>query len=134
MAAFWRKRPASAVDPRHVLGRRGESEAARYLQKLGHEIVDKNVRTRHGEIDLITRHKGILVFVEVKTRSSEEFAPPELFVDERKRRKLFELAQAYLSGPGESVECRFDVLGVVLPARGRPIIRHIQNAFQVDLR
>lgn len=133
MAAFWQKKPGRVDDPRHALGRRGENEAARYLQGLGHEIVDKNVRTRHGEIDLITRHKGTLVFVEVKARTSEEFAPPELSVDERKRRKLLELAQAYLSRLGEPVECRFDVLAVVLPDKGRPVIRHIQNAFQVDV-
>ncbi len=129
MTNFWRRKPKSTEDPRHSLGKRGEQEAARYLQRLGHEIVDRNVRSRFGEIDLITRHKGILVFVEVKSRSSGEFAPPELFVDDRKRRKLVDLAQAYLGGMGESVNCRFDVLGVVIPMRGRPVIRHIQNAF-----
>ena len=67
---------------------------------------------------MIARHRGVLVFVEVKTHSSENFAPPELSVDERKRRKLSVLAQAYLVGLGETVDCRFDVLGITLPAGG----------------
>ena len=135
--AFWNKTsanppPPSPPDPRHALGRRGEEEGARYLRKRGYEIIARNVRTRLGEIDLIARHRGVLVFVEVKTRSSGNFAPPELSVDERKRRKLSVLAQAYLVGLGETVDCRFDVLGITLPAGGRPDIHHIQNAFQVE--
>ncbi len=130
--AFWRRFRESAKDPRHALGERGEKEAARYLQKQGYDIVERNVRTRLGEIDLVARHRGVLVFVEVKTRSSGEFAAPELSVDERKRRKLFELAQAYLGRLGEEVDCRFDVLGIILPPTGRPVIRHIRNAFRLD--
>ena len=130
--AFWNRASANPPDPRHALGRRGEEEGARYLRKRGYEIVGRNVRTRLGEIDLIARHRGVLVFVEVKTRSSGNFAPPELSVDERKRRKLSALAQAYLVGQGEMVDCRFDVLGIILPSGGRPEIRHIQNAFQVE--
>ncbi len=130
--AFWNRVKPSPPDPRHALGRRGEEEGARYLRKRGYEIIARNVRTRLGEIDLIARHRGVLVFVEVKTRSSGNFAPPELSVDERKRRKLSVLAQAYLVGLGETVDCRFDILGITLPAGGRPDIHHIQNAFQVE--
>ncbi len=133
--AFWKKAPAAPAgpsDPRHALGRRGEEEGVAYLRKRGYEIVGRNVRTRLGEIDLIARHRGVLVFVEVKTRSSGDFAAPELSVDERKRRKLSGLARAYLARLGETVDCRFDVLGIILRSKGRPEIRHIQNAFQVE--
>ncbi|MFQ5911721.1 MAG: YraN family protein [Nitrospinota bacterium] len=133
MTRFWRGLFEGAQDPRHALGKRGEEEAARYLRKLGYEILERNVRTRLGEIDLIARQRGVLVFVEVKTRSSGEFAPPELSVDGRKRRKLSALAQAYLGGLGEAVDCRFDVLGITLPSKkATPLIRHIQNAFQIE--
>lgn len=129
---FWRKTSEGAQDPRRALGKRGEEEAARYLRGLGYEILERNVRTRLGEIDLIARHRGVLVFVEVKTRSSGDFAAPELSVDGRKRRKLFDLARAYLGRLGAAADCRFDVLGIVLRPRGRPAIRHIQNAFQIE--
>ncbi|MFQ5691534.1 MAG: YraN family protein [Nitrospinota bacterium] len=128
--AFWKKSPSGERDPRHALGKRGEEEAARYLQKRGYEIVERNVRTRLGEIDLIARDGEVLVFVEVKTRSSGAFAPPELAVDGRKRRKLLDLAHAHLGRLGEAVDCRFDVLGLVLRPGRRPVIHHIQNAFQ----
>jgi putative endonuclease len=129
---FWRKVMERGRDPRHALGKRGEDEAARYLQKLGYEIVGRNIRTRLGELDLIARDRGVLVFVEVKTRSSGEFAAPELSVDGRKRRKLYDLALAYLSNLGEPADCRFDVLGIILRPRGQPAIRHIQDAFRVE--
>ena len=66
--AFWNRASANPPpfppDPRYALGRRGEEEGARYLRKRGYEIIARNVRTRLGEIDLIARHRGVLVFVD----------------------------------------------------------------------
>ncbi len=86
---------------------------------------------RLGEIDLIARHRGVLVLVEVNTRSSRDFAAPEPSEDGRKRGKPFELAQAYLGRLGEEVDCRFEVLGIILPPTGRLIIRHIRDVFRL---
>lgn len=127
---FWRRAVEPARDPRHDLGERGENEAVRYLRKEGYAIVERNVRTRLGELDLVARQGDILVFVEVKTRSSGSFAAPELSVDGRKQRKLLELASAYMAGQGRGMDCRFDVLGIILGPSGRATIHHIPNAFQ----
>ena len=130
--SLWQWGRRKGGDPRHALGKRGEQAAVGYLRRGGYEIVERNVRSRLGEIDLIARHREVLVFVEVKTRSSGEFAPPELSVDRKKRRKLYDLAQAYLGKQAEPVNCRFDVLGVILPPGGRPVFRHIPDAFRID--
>ena len=109
------------------LGRRGEELAAAHLQKLGYRIVAANFRVPVGrnragalinvEIDLVAYEAETLCFVEVKTRASDWFAPPEANVDRRKRRQIARAARAYrrlfdLAG----APYRYDVVTVVLPA------------------
>src|SRR3972149_5236135 len=90
------------MDPRRSVGKRGEEEAARFLQKRGFAILDRNVRSRLGEIDLVARDGKALVFVEVKTLRERDGDPPQAAVGQSKQRRLGELAQHYLQweGPG----------------------------------
>lgn len=97
----------------HVKGRSGEEKAGKHLKKLGYRIIEKNFRTRFGEIDIIAEDGEYLVFVEVKTRTSSRFANPEDYVDERKQRKILKSAQIYLLQYSlNERKCRFDVVSV----------------------
>ena len=110
------------------LGRKGEDLAASYLRNLGWEIVERNYRTRLGEIDLICRDRDSIVFVEVKTRTETDFARPDQSVTQRKQAKLRRLVEDYLvRHRQESADVRFDVLGVTLSGR-RPEFDHIVGA------
>ncbi len=99
-----------------TVGRWGEDLAAQYLQAHDCELIDRNVRTPYGEIDLIVRQGGVIVFVEVKARSSDAFGPPETAVTARKQVHLLQAAQAYLQAHNEEGDWRVDVVAI----RGRP--------------
>lgn len=115
-------------------GRWGESLAAAYLRKKGYNIVAANYRSRFGEIDLIAENRRTLVFVEVKLRSSAQFALPREYVTAGKQTRLRQTAMLYLA----ALECdtrpaRFDVIEIYAPqgmATKKPIIRHLEDAFQ----
>jgi putative endonuclease len=110
------------------LGRKGEDLAASYLRSLGWEIVERNYTTWLGEIDLVCRDHGTLVFVEVKTRTSSGIARPDQSVTQRKQAKLRRLVEEYLMKHNlESSDVRFDVLGITLGGR-RPEFEHIAGA------
>jgi putative endonuclease len=133
-------------DPRHLLGRRGEEIAAKRLRRRGWAVLARNVRTRHGEIDLIARDRRTLVFVEVKTRcvrqaqtSIRDDQLPLAGLGARQRARLRRLAIAWLSERRDSGErrgarapasIRFDAIGVVLDTRGHVRrLEHIENAW-----
>jgi putative endonuclease len=110
------------------LGRKGERLAASYFRERGWEILERNYRTRLGEIDLIGRDHGTLVFVEVKTRTVTDFARPDESVTQRKQAKLRRLVEEYLVKHNlESSDVRCDVLGITLSER-RPEFDHIVGA------
>lgn len=130
-----------ARDPRHALGRRGEELAARHLRKRGFAVIERNARTRHGEIDLIAFDGSTLVFAEVKTRrvggaqrALREDQDPLAALGTRQRTRLRRLAAAWLaeqarSGPFAEI-IRFDAIGVVTDARGRVRrIEHVEDAW-----
>ncbi|MEE9557676.1 MAG: YraN family protein, partial [Candidatus Adiutricales bacterium] len=85
---------------RQTLGRKGEDLAASFLVKKGMKLVDKNVRTRYGEIDLIFRDGDVIVFTEVKTRSGPVEINPRLAIDLEKRRRLSKSALNFLNEKG----------------------------------
>jgi putative endonuclease len=112
-----------------TLGEQGERLAATWLQRRGYRVVERNYRSRLGEIDLVCRHGGELVFVEVKTRASSEFADPVESVTAAKQRKLRRLAEEYvISRRLEDADVRFDVLGVTVESNP-PAFDHIKGAF-----
>jgi putative endonuclease len=115
-----------------TLGQRGEDAAAKFLRKLGYIIVARGHRDRIGEIDLVVVDGRTVVFVEVKTRTSQDAGHPADAVDENKQRKLTKLALAYMKRH-DLLECsaRFDVVAITWPdARSRPKIEHYKNAFE----
>jgi len=114
---------------RKEIGRQGEDEAVRFLERHGYRILDRNYRSRLGEIDIVCENRNATVFVEVKSRTSGEFALPLASVGPKKQSKLRRLAEEYvISHRRESSEIRFDVLSIVL-GEGRPEIEHIPGAF-----
>jgi len=111
------------------LGRKGEDLAASHLRDRGWEILERNYRTRLGEIDLVCRDHSTIVFVEVKTKASDEFSRPDESVTHRKQAKLRRLVEEYLVAHRlESSDVRIDVLGVTLGSR-HPEFEHIVGAF-----
>lgn len=122
------------TDTRRATGVRGEEEAARFLTRSGYSILDKNVRTRAGEIDLVAKEGKTLVFVEVKTRRDLEGDPPQAAVNTRKQNRLGKLAHGYLKLKRiRQAPCRFDVVSVIINDEGGvKAIRHIPNAFSVS--
>lgn len=118
---------------RQDLGRAGEAAAARFLERRGLVILERNLRSRLGEIDLLARDGPTLVFVEVKARRGSPGDPPEAAVDARKRARLSRLALGYLAARrlGER-SCRFDVVAVSLDEAGTvTTTRHIRSAFDL---
>lgn len=112
------------------LGRRGENIAARHLRNLGLRILERNYASPVGEIDIVARDGRTLVFVEVKTRESEQPSPEDQ-VNLAKQHQVTRAARHYLSRYGVvPPPARFDVVAVVWPAGQEPIIRHVPNAFE----
>ena len=97
------------------------------------KILARNYRAGKGELDLVCRDGDCLVFVEVKTRSSEDWGSPSTAVDKEKRRLLSEAALFYLKRlKNPRVSFRFDVVEVVLSKGEVEKIRHLPNAFQLS--
>ena len=112
-----------------VLGGRGEDLAAAFLAARGLRILERNFRSRCGEIDIVAMDGCTLVFCEVKTRRDRGYGPPECAVTARKQRQLRRAAAVYLSARGvRDRECRFDVVAV-LASGGEPEITYFRNAF-----
>lgn len=117
----------------HRRGRLGEAAAKDHLQKLGLKYLTANYRSGHGEIDLIFRDEDCLVFVEVKTRSSEDWARPAASINQRKRRTLSKTALEYLKLLKQPpVKIRFDVVEVLLENGAVREVRHLPNTFQME--
>ncbi len=120
-------------DPRHDLGRRGEDLATAHLANANLRCIDRNVRIKGGEIDLICESAdGTIVFVEVKTRTGDVYRG-ELAINRDKRRRLLRLAQLIARKRGWlDRRLRIDVVVIVWPRAGEPIIRHHPNAVTLD--
>lgn len=114
-------------------GRLGERAARKHLRKLGLKFLTANFRSPRGEIDLVFRDGECLVFVEVKTRSSEEWTRPAAAVDARKRRLLSKAAFDYLRLLDHPpVKIRFDVVEVLLRDGSVHEVRHLPNTFTLS--
>jgi putative endonuclease len=107
-------------------GNIGESLAAEFLAEKGFEILERNYRHKHAEIDLIVQRKDWVLFVEVKTRTSNSFGEPEDFVDNRKINKIFEAAEEWIYSMDWHGHIRFDIVSVKLG--GQTIIEHFEDA------
>ena len=121
----------TSKDNRRHTGTRGESLAVGVLKKSGYKIVEQNYCCKLGEIDIIAREAGVMVFVEVKTRRTDQFGDPKLAVTPKKQRKISMVALDYLKRTGQmGKSARFDVVAIrLLP--GQPEIEIIKNAFDL---
>ena len=114
---------------RQKLGSWGETLAAEYLARKGYTVLESNVRTPHGEIDLVTQQGVATVFVEVKTRSSTAYGPPESAITSTKQAHLLAAAQAYLqTHPELEGDWRIDVIAIRRRKGMKPEIVHFENA------
>lgn len=111
-----------------ALGRLGEDLAVRYLEARNYEVVGRNWRCRHGEIDIIARHGDQLAFIEVKTRSSNNFGHPFEAITTPKLSRMHSLARLWCQEhPGEKARVRLDVIGILAPRGAKPRIEHLQG-------
>lgn len=114
-------------------GQGGERAAKAHLKRLGLKFLTANFSTARGEVDLIFRDRDCLVFVEVKTRSSEEWTRPAAFVNKEKRRKLSKAALDYLRLlKNPAIKFRFDIVEVLLEEGEVREIRHLPNTFNLS--
>ncbi len=119
------------TEERLELGRWGEEEAARFLKRQGMKILERNLRTPVGEIDIVARDRKTLAFVEVKTRRSASYGSPQEAVGTAKQRQIIRSAQWYLAqGGAAGLQPRFDVVAV-MPGPGGAEIEHIIDAFGI---
>lgn len=120
--------------PAHLqYGQLGESAAKKHLQRHGMKFLTANFRTDRGEIDLVFRDRDCLVFVEVKTRSSEEWERPAAAVDGERRRRLTRAGLDYLRLLHKPrVKVRFDIVEVLLEDGAVREIRHLPNSFAME--
>lgn len=110
----------------HELGKFGEELAANHLRLAGLEIVDRNWRCPHGELDIVGRDGPTVVLVEVKTRRSTAFGDPAEAVTAAKLARLRRLAHSWLASQDQVFEqVRIDVVAVLVPRGGQPQIRHV---------
>jgi len=130
----WRNR-FSPSNPEHLArGTSGETLACRYLRRKGFKVLYRNFRGRTGgEIDIVCRDGDTLVFVEVKTRSREDFGRPIEAIDQDKRKRLSRGALAWLRMLDDpDIFFRFDVVEVVMAESAEPRIELIRNAFPLS--
>jgi putative endonuclease len=122
---------AGKEKPEHLRrGELGEQAAKKFLQKQGLKFLAANFRSERGEIDLIFRDGDCLAFVEVKTRSSEDWGRPAAAVNAERRRRLSQAALDYLKRlKNPAVKIRFDIVEVLLADGGVREIRHLPNTF-----
>lgn len=129
-----------SVDPRRTLGARGEELAARHLEARGYQVVERNFRTRHGELDVVARDARSLVFCEVKSRvvrsdaGASDVLGPFAAIGHRKQRQVRSMAREWL-GQGRlegsrPPEIRFDAIGISFDATGKLVaLEHLEAAF-----
>ena len=130
----WRSRFSSSR-PEHLrLGSRGEKLACRFLRQSGYKILYRNFRGRTGgEIDIVCRDKDTLVFVEVKTRTREDFGRPFDAIDRDKRKRISRGGLAWLRLLDDpDILFRFDVVEVIIAEEAEPRLELLRNAFALS--
>lgn len=114
-----------------IIGKTGEDLAAKFLQKQGYKILERNFRIRGGEIDIIALHKNTLIYVEVKTRTSQKFGLPEESINYYKVNFLKRAASFYRLKRQNKIKLpdleRIDVVAIDLSDKNEPLIKLITN-------
>jgi putative endonuclease len=114
------------------IGLWGENVAADYLSGQGYLIIARNVHTPHGEIDLVARQGTVTIFVEVKTRTSNRFGPPEASITPKKREHMIAASQAYIQiHPELEGDWRLDVIAIEADRENKiTSLTHFENAIR----
>ena len=119
------------LNNRQLFGKESESLAVKHLKKNGYKILEQNHRNKIGEIDIIAKENGVLVFVEVKAGKTPFYGNPKWAVTPRKQRKISMVALYYLKSTNQThVKARFDVVALSL-TKENPRIEIIKNAFEL---
>ena len=129
----WRSRFSTSRPPHLRLGTQGENLACRFLKKNGYKVLYRNFKGRTGgEIDIICRDRDTLVFVEVKTRTREDFGRPVEAVNREKQNSIARGALAWLRLLDDpDILFRFDVVEVILAEGAEPRLEILRNAFSL---
>ncbi|RAU84395.1 YraN family protein [Pontibacter arcticus] len=118
---------ASQTYNRILTGQQGEDSATQYLTENGYTILCRNYRYKRAEIDIIAQKPDLLVFVEVKTRTTAKYGHPEEAVSRRKEELFLEAAAAYIEEINWQHDVRFDIISITLT--DKQVLHHIEDAF-----
>jgi putative endonuclease len=120
------------LSDRAELGRWGEKYCERYLKRKGFKFIARNFVCKTGELDLVMWDNGVVVFVEVKTRSNEQFASAESAINYTKQKRLIRAAKFFAAKYSlQDKPMRFDAAAIILGKAGKPQIRYHQNIIRV---
>jgi putative endonuclease len=118
------------VASKKEIGAKGEIIAQRFLSDKGYEILARNWRYSRAEIDIIAKHKNILIFIEVKTRSYDYFGQPEDAVTAGKEALIMDAAQRYMEKINYDWQIRFDIISIILDkSLNVKVLKHFEDAF-----
>ena len=116
------------------IGKSGEDEAAKVLEKKGYKILDRNYRTRYGEVDIVARDGQTIVFVEVKKRRSNRYGSAKEAIGQKKMKRLAMAAKDYIlkhsEGHAKGLNSRFDVVSIETHRDLNGRVEHVKNAFE----
>ncbi len=127
-----RRRFFALTQERLQFGHEGESAAIAFLKKKGYRVLEKNFRSKVGEIDIIAEQAGVVVFIEVKARSNHEFGHPFDALTPIKQKKIIQTAQSFLARKRIAEKpMRFDVVALTSDPHGSWEVELLENAFQV---
>ncbi|MCX5687086.1 MAG: YraN family protein [Candidatus Omnitrophica bacterium] len=116
-------------------GKKGEDEAVSFLRRYGYKIIERNYRTKLGEIDIIADYKGCICFVEVRAKNNTTFGFPEETILKKKQLSVSKAALTYIKKfKLENKSCRFDVVAISNIDSAKPDIKLIKNAFDLSDR
>lgn len=110
-------------------GHHGENLAIAWLEQHGYTVQARNWHAGHHELDIVAEAKGILCFIEVKTRSFQYYGAPEDFLTPAQQKRIWQAACTYMRKVNYDGEVRFDIISVYAPSGQVPDIRHLQDVF-----
>jgi putative endonuclease len=115
---------------KQILGAKGEDLAVRFLEEQGITILERNYHFMKNEIDIVAYNNRQIIFVEVKTRTRTDYGQPEEAVSEKKKKSMYEVAEAWLyERKMDGAPVRFDIISIVIKGNNPPIINHFEGAF-----
>ncbi|MDR1478688.1 MAG: YraN family protein [Planctomycetaceae bacterium] len=121
-------RKSTSNNPKEQLARIGESEAEKFLRDNNYVILQRNIILSNGEVDIIAKDKNVLVFIEVKTRRSENYGKPYEAVTPAKQKRLHKLAVQFMNLLKlRNINYRIDIISIILPQNSEPQITHIKD-------